>query len=1010
MIAPGILLALALQAPQAPYWQQRLEYNITATLDEQGGTLAGSETIVYHNNSPDTLRTFALHLYLNAFRPGSRWADADSVEHRRRFNDLKDPDFGYNRVRDVTIDGQSVAATYPFAPDSTVARFPLPRAIAPGESFTVSMRWEARPSTVPRRQGRRGRRFDFAQWYPRVVAYDKYGWEEHPLFPAGEFYGDFGDFTVLLDVPEDQVVGATGVPLCGDPGWERANHTPARAIEYQRDFYANAPSCGPQSGVAPAAAPGRKRILWYARDVHHFAMSMSPSYLYEGGRFGSVAVHVLYRPGDETSWGAGVAVKNTETALDWLDGLFGRFPWPQLTNVHRIEGGGTEFPMMVHDGSADLGLILHEVGHNYLMGILANNEWREGFLDEGFTSFQTTWYAEAHRERPDVGASEPTDVSATERQILLSDLDGWSEPTSLVSEHYRDFRTYNAMIYSRGELFYHRLRTIVGDSTMRAILRTYYQRWKLKHVDEAAFRAVAEEVSGRDLSTFFGQWLHSTVLYDYAVGRVKTQGRKDARTQGGEGARAEGWTTRVEVVRKSPGMFPVDVLVRSATDSAMIRAEGSAERELVELTTRGRPREVMLDPRVRFPDWNMLNNRKRRGPFGFRRAPRHEIYLDQLFSQRTRRDRLTVGLIPTVWYNDEGGLTIGGRARSDYLSRFDQNIFSYSVGTRLFSDDSGDHPDAGDLFLKVRNPTWLYRPRVTQTFEAYRVEGRAGLAASVEREKLGHQAFGPRTFSGASVRWLATRDTRYLDPALWDGGGTVEGQIWLRSSEARGAWAMAGQISLGGGVEYRNRGPGLSTGDRYDAQPYFRGTAEATTKRSLGKSMGLALRGYAGWVESGESPLKQRRLFVAGADPYEQFSNPFLRSRGALLAGTDVHYQTPGGGGVRGLAAGTTSTRLLAVNAEVDRGVFRRSTTGLFNEVRVAGFGDVAVGNGDIPQDGLDPALVADLGVGLRIRHQIGQTSFVTRFDFPIFVTRPRLAVNAPDKPLGLRWVVSVQD
>ena len=95
--------------------------------------------------------------------------------------------------------------------------------------MSVDMGWDARPSTLPRRQGRQGRRFDFAQWYPKVVVYDRYGWAEHPLYPAGEFYGEFGSFLVDLDVAEDQVVGATGVPVCGDPGWERANRAPSRA-------------------------------------------------------------------------------------------------------------------------------------------------------------------------------------------------------------------------------------------------------------------------------------------------------------------------------------------------------------------------------------------------------------------------------------------------------------------------------------------------------------------------------------------------------------------------------------------------------------------------------------------------------------------------------------------------------------------------------------------------------------------------------------------------------------
>src|SRR6185503_8995440 len=279
------------------------------------------------------------HLYLNAFRPGSRWSDADSIEGRRRFNDLRDPNFAFNHVRNVRIGGTRVVPFYPFAPDSTVVRFALPQPLPPGDSISVDLEWDARPSTVPRRQGREGRRFDFAQWYPKVVVYDRCGWEEHPLYPAGEFYGEFASFIVDLDVPEDQVVGATGVAVCGDPGWERANRTPGQPVEYQRDYYG--PSTPPAT-ACDGAAPGRKRIRWYAERVHHFAMSLNPAYRYEGGRFDAVAIHVLYQPGDETTWGGGVAVQRTGTALAWLDRLFGPFGWPQITNVHRIEGGATE--------------------------------------------------------------------------------------------------------------------------------------------------------------------------------------------------------------------------------------------------------------------------------------------------------------------------------------------------------------------------------------------------------------------------------------------------------------------------------------------------------------------------------------------------------------------------------------------------------------------------------------------------------------------------------------------
>ena len=136
---------------------------------------------------------------------------------------------------------------------------------------------------------------------------------------------------------------------------------------------------------------------------------------------------------------------------------------------------------------------------------------------------------------------------------------------------------------------------------MHQILRTFYQRWKYKHVDEAAFRGTAEEVSHRDLSTLFAQWLHDIDLYDYAVGRVKTR-RADS-----------SWVTRVEVKRKAPGRIPVEVAILAAGDTALGRTEGLAEREWVEIETKTRPREVLIDPRVRTHDWNMLNNRKRLG-------------------------------------------------------------------------------------------------------------------------------------------------------------------------------------------------------------------------------------------------------------------------------------------------------------------------------------------------------------------------------------------------------------
>ncbi len=1001
MLLPLALLALAAQQPsraadpRAPYWQQQVAYRISASLDEPSGVLSGHEAIVYVNHSPDTLATFSLHLYLNAFRPGSRWADADSVEGNRRFNDLRDPDFAFNHVSDVRIMGQPVTAVYPFAPDSTIVRYTLPRPLAPGDSMTVEMGWDARPSTTPRRQGRRGRRFDFAQWYPKVVVYDRYGWEEHPVYPAGEFYGEFGSFLVSLDVPADQVVGATGVALCGDPGWDKANRTPATPVDYQRDFYhVDAAALGAD---CTARAAGRKTIVWYARDVHHFAMSLNPDYRYEGGRYNDVAVHVLYQPGDEKSWGGGIAVKRTETALAWLDQLYGKFEWPQITNVHRIEGGGTEFPMMIHDGSADQGLIVHELGHNYTMGILANNEWREGYLDEGFTSFQSTWFAEA--------AGRKGGYENTEAGILGLDLDGASEPTSLVSEDYKDFTSYNIMIYSRGELFYQQLRYIVGDQTMRRILRTYYDRWKLKHVDEDAFRSVAEEVSGKDLSTFFGQWLHDVVLYDYKVGRVDRQ-----RIAGGR------WRTRVEVVRLAPGRIPVEVAAIAGTDTTVVRTPGLATREWVVLETAHEPGAIVVDPRVRAHDWNMLNNYRALGfrpltlVFGPGRAP--DLYLDTYLSGRSRRDRMTLGVAPAVWYNDVGGLTVGLRTRNDYLGRFEQDRLMISQSTGAANPSTVTDRKDFDFDLRLRNPVWLRSPGMSQTLDAFRIEGRLGGRLAFDKTTRAHLGFGPTHTLGASAMWVSTQKMAYLDPRAWENAGTVEGELHAATGTRSGKWGLTARTSVGGGLAYMNPGPGVRAANRYDVQGYFRGTIEATARRPLGRKLNLGLRFYAGTALAKDTVVRQRRIYLGGADPYEQLHNPFTRSVGSLFRQEHVQYQVPGGAGLRGYDPMLSALSAVAVNLDLERQVIARPRAKLFRSVGIAVFADAALADGDFSErpSGTAPRVGGDAGVGIRATHRIGTTQFVTRFDMPLYVGFGYLAHDqVTGKRFGWRWTFSFQ-
>ena len=575
--------AATAQSSSADYWQQQVHYTIEAYLDEHADHLTAAATMVYHNNSGDALEEIFFHLYLNAFRPNSRWAQ---VEQRRQldFQSLEDPDYGYERLGEMRMNGLVLTPEYPFAPDSSVVRFALPATIGPGDSATFAFQWEARPSTICRRQCRQGRSYDFAQWYPRVSVYDHEGWQGHPLYPQGEFYGEYGVFDVTLDLAQDQVVGATGAVIEGDPGWKPRATSPDDSVRFRSDWYSDRLTPNPPGFLPAEPASGRKRVRFYGKDIHHFAWSTSPDYQYETGRHGDVAVHVLFRPGD-IDWDLGAVVNRSIRALAWLESVFGPYPYPQITNLHRLEGGGTEFPMMVMDGGPSQGLIVHEFAHQYVMGIFGSNEWKSAYLDEGMASFLGSWFLE------EVGEYDPW--PATVERVGQIEAQGVPVPVATVSEEMPDFNVYGLLAYTKPSIIYRMLREYVGSDVMRQGLRLYYERKAFQHVVEDDLRRAIEDASGKDLAWFFEQWFHTTATLDYAVSDVQ-----QIRT-------GDGWTTTAVVTRSGDAWMPVTVQV----GSERMVLDGREETQVVEVTTGARPTAVVVDPDVVLIDTDRSNNR-----------------------------------------------------------------------------------------------------------------------------------------------------------------------------------------------------------------------------------------------------------------------------------------------------------------------------------------------------------------------------------------------------------------
>jgi len=983
------------------YWQQRVAYTITATLDERAQKVRASGTLRYVNNSPDTLRDMYVHQYLNAFRPHSKWSDVDEREGRNRFQHLEDPDFGYERfTAPVRVNGVNVAVDYPGTPDSTVAHFALPAPLAPHDSLVVAFEWDARPSTTPRRQGRRGRHWDLAQWYPKVAVYDRAGWEFNALRPAGEFYSEFATYDVTLLLAQDQVIGATGVPVSGDPGWTRAIR--AGAARLAANAYGSLP---PPPAPAPPPtdlAPGYKAVRFFARDVHHFAWSASPDYRYEGGTYvralpsvhwptwDTVSIHALYRQGDDSSWGGLKVVRRTIAALQWLEAIYGPYAYPQMTVLHRLDGGGTEFPMMQMNGSSSQGLILHEGGHVFTYGILANNEWRNGWMDEGLTSYQTDWaQGLTPQERVRAGVVDRfvplsgyrarglrmalPNFEATALDQTETDLRGGAEPIGTVAHEFRDFSTYNDMIYTRAQVMYGQLRDVLGDSVFVDFLHDYYNRWALKHVDERAMRASAERVSGRDLGWFFQQWVHHTGVMNYQL-------RKVAYRQ--NGAR---WTTDATVVRRGEYRHPVSVGVRTSAGWTFGRiSDVQLDRQTVSVTTDEKPIEVKLDPLHFSWDWDRRDDVYR--PFKLFSLGGARTNFDWPFLDQADRDHDVILFRPSVWYSDLGRATVGLRMRGGYVGWLDQ----FETGLTVATSGGLNASQRPQYWLRFDNPTGFRRPKIGWHYAT-------GYLDDLMEMEIGYR----HTASAAQPTVLHDFALTYTDAetARRSGPASLIPELWdpVRAIDfgARTRWTLGRRSG-----SYWFAEPSLLGG--YARRTYGKAELSAGRLQQISDRARVGVRVYGGMADG----LAQRGLFLSASDPVSTYYNHWWRPAGAILKRPGVDWLPLGGAALRGYHWALASRDVVAGNLDASRRILQtdvRSSRAL--GVWMHAFADVAHAS---PQRGL-----ADAGIGVSASGRIYDRDVFVRIDSPFYVSSPNLAIDrgrAGTGDVAPRWAITFTD
>ncbi|MBW3554960.1 MAG: M1 family metallopeptidase [Gemmatimonadetes bacterium] len=580
-----LALAAGVSGQQPAYhpFQQGVRYVIEATQDDATSVLTGRARLSYENRAPESLNRLYFHQYLNAFRPNSAWARYDLRFDNRTFQDLGPEDHAFERITAFLVDGRRLEPVYPFAPDSTVFYVELPRPLATGESVEARIDWTARLATEPRRQGRRGRHYDWAHWYPRIAVYGADGWEYRSHIRPGELNGTFGTYDVTLELPRDQVLGATGVVVEGDPGWAAAAVPGSAPVAYGADVYRATAAPGLDL-LEPYPAAGRKKVRWHAEDVHNFAWSTSPAYRYRGDAWNGTLIHLLWEPSSE-GWDPDRIMERQKVALEWVEEIFGEYPWPQITVTDRVERGATEFPMLYMTSG---GAVVHETMHMVAHGVLANNEWKQGWLDEGMASFLTSWLEE---ER---GADLEKVWGGPREYIARLDAAGRSERVALPGAEFSSYQMYSTMTYAKGSLILRMLRDMLGEEVFREGLRAYYERHRFSQVTEADFRRAMEDVSGRDLGWFFDQWLRTTDTLDYVLRDV------DVLEDAG------GYTITAEVVRRGEAWMPV---VLEAGDARRI-LDSRDRAQTVTLRSATRPDAVMLDPAGSLLETTRDNNRR----------------------------------------------------------------------------------------------------------------------------------------------------------------------------------------------------------------------------------------------------------------------------------------------------------------------------------------------------------------------------------------------------------------
>ena len=503
------LLAFCSQINAQNYWQQAVDYKMDVEMDVDTFKYSGKQELLYTNNSPDSIKKVFYHLYYNAFQPGSEMAvrikTGKDANTRFKFDidSIKTSEIGYLRVFNLKQEGYALE----HKESGTILEVKLKQTLGPGESTRLTLNFEGQLPKLIRRAGREsseGVALSVAQWYPKMAEYDYEGWNAEPYL-GREFHGVWGDFDVTLTLDKRYAVAATG--------------------------YLQNPEEVGHGYSEKKGKPKKGKLKWHfiAPRVHDFTWSADPEYIHDtylGPN--NITLHFFYKDNPKYNENWKKLQPRTAELLRFYNHNIGHYPYKQYT-VAQGGDGGMEYAMLTlitgqRSYESLVGVTAHELAHSWFQNVLATNEMKYEWMDEGFTTYISTLAEQKILNKKIVFPFE----SSYENYLYLA-RSGKEQPQNTNANRYDYNLAYEISAYSKGAVFLSQLSYIIGEDKLAKTLKEYYLLHQFQHPVPNDFRRIAERISGIQLKWYLTDWTQTTNTIDYGIMSVEGEGKTTVR-------------------------------------------------------------------------------------------------------------------------------------------------------------------------------------------------------------------------------------------------------------------------------------------------------------------------------------------------------------------------------------------------------------------------------------------------------------------------------------------------